>query len=165
MLNAMKKINKKLIIITGVFVFTVAAFAGCSSSKSSSKSPEVSKIVEEMKGAIDESNMKKVGEDKLKKLYKINPDELEEFVVYVPATNLKANELAVLKVKDASKVESIKDQISKRVEKQASSFKDYLPDEYYLIEKHVLKTQGNYILLSISKDSDKIESVFNKAFK
>ncbi|MCY6958123.1 DUF4358 domain-containing protein [Clostridium brassicae] len=165
MLNKMKKINRKLIVITGVIVFTVATFVGCSSSKSSSKSPEVSKVVEEMKESIDESDMKKGDEDKLKKLYKINPDEIEEFVMYAPSTNLKANELLVLKVKDASKVDNIKEQVSKRIEKQAASFKDYLPDEYYLIEKHVLKTKGNYILLSISKNSEKIESIFDKAFK
>ncbi|PGL73878.1 DUF4358 domain-containing protein, partial [Bacillus thuringiensis] len=44
-------------------------------------------------------------------------------------------------------------------------FKDYLPDEYFLIEKHVLKTKDNYILLAISKDADKVEKTFDKIFK
>ncbi|WP_142335352.1 DUF4358 domain-containing protein, partial [Bacillus toyonensis] len=62
-------------------------------------------------------------------------------------------------------VKNIKEKILSRIEKKSKSFKDYLPDEYFLIEKHVLKTKDNYILLAISKDADKIEKTFDKILK
>ncbi|HAG44839.1 MAG TPA: hypothetical protein DCL31_17845, partial [Clostridium sp.] len=115
--------------------------------------------------AVNLDEMKEGDNDKLQKLYDIKADEIENFILYVAPTNLKADEVAVIKVKDANDVESVKEKLSKRVEEQGKSFKDYLPDEYFLIEKHVLKTKDNYVLLAISKDADKIESAFDEALK
>ncbi|MCU4724738.1 DUF4358 domain-containing protein [Bacillus cereus] len=109
--------------------------------------------------------MKEGDSKKLQKLYNINTDEVESFVLYTAPTNIKADEIAVIKVKDVKNVEDIKKNISNKVEKQSKSFKDYLPDEYFLIEKHVLKTKDNYILFAISKDADKVEKTFNQLLK
>ena len=62
-------------------------------------------------------------------------------------------------------MEEVEGKIRERLEEQAANFKDYLPDEYYLIEKNVLKTKGNYILFAISEDVDKIEKIFDESFK
>lgn len=63
-----------------------------------------------------------------------------------------------------TKIDSIKEKISHRIEIQAKNFKDYLPDEYFLIEKHVLKSKDNYILFIISEDADVIEDIFDRSF-
>lgn len=40
-----------------------------------------------------------------------------------------------------------------------------LPDEYFLIEKHVLKMKDNYILFVVSKDAAIIDGAFDEALK
>lgn len=104
-------------------------------------------------------------EEKLKKLYDIDSENLEEYILYIPKSNIEANEIAIFKVKESEDLEEVEEKIKDRVEEQATNFKDYLPDEYYLIEKNVLKTKGNYILFAISEDVDKIEKVFDESFK
>jgi hypothetical protein len=164
MLKLLKKINKKFLITVVVGTVVLGALTGCSG-KEEAKNISAVEIGEKIKQAVNLDEMKEGDNDKLQKIYDINADEIENFVLYVAPTNLKADELAIIKVKDANDVENVKEKLSKRIEEQGKSFKDYLPDEYFLIEKHVLKTKDNYVLLAISKDADKIESAFDEALK
>ena len=103
--------------------------------------------------------------DKLKKLYDIDADKIEGFKLYTAKTNIEANELLILKVKDKEDIDGINEAINDRIETQSNSFKDYLPDESYLIENHILKSNGNYIVFIISEEAEQIENAFDESFK
>jgi len=108
----------------------------------------------------------KIGDmNRLKKLYHLDADEVQDFVLYTAQSNVEANELAVIKVKQENQAESVKEKIMKRIEAQEVKLKDYRPEQYYLVEKHILKIKGRYILFTVSKDAEKIESSFDEAFK
>ena len=51
------------------------------------------------------------------------------------------------------------------IERQSSSFKDYSPDQYDLLENHTLEVKGKYLILIVSKDVDKITKAVNDSFK
>ncbi|MFD1904694.1 DUF4358 domain-containing protein [Paenibacillus rhizoplanae] len=53
----------------------------------------------------------------------------------------------------------------KRIGAQEVKLKDYRPEQFYLVEKHVLKVKGRYILFTVSKDAEQIESAFSEALK
>lgn len=153
-------------IIPLLLVFLISIIAGCGSLQTSaSKNPSIGDIEAKIKQATDISNMRKGDSSKFKKLYSINSNEIEAFLLYTAPSNLKADEIAVIKVKDSKDIDSIKSKISKRVDKQTASFKGYLPDEYYLIQKNVVKVNGNYICFIISKDAEKISAAFDESFK
>ncbi|BDR66185.1 hypothetical protein K144312032_04130 [Clostridium tetani] len=155
---------KKILMPLLVISFMVATFTGCSKS-SDAKNVSIKEIGTKIEKEVDLSDMNSGDETKLEKLYKIKSDDIEEFFLYVPKSNIKASEIAIVKVKDAKKVEDFKKNFTERLDKQSSSFKDYLPDEYFLIEKNVLKTKDNYIFFTISKDVDKVEKIFDESFK
>lgn len=139
MLNTIKIRSKKIFVVALVIALSSTLLSSCSSSKEGGKQPSIQNIVEEINNKVDISTMKEGDNDKLQKLYDIDDDKLEDFVLYTAPTNIEADEILILKVKDEKDLNNIKDKISKRVEEQSDSFKDYLPDEYYLIEKHILK--------------------------
>lgn len=149
-----------------LFVFVIANFlTGCFSSDTETKNPSVKDIGDSIKESVDFSNMVELDEDRFERIYGVDLNKIEDFFIYVPSSNISASEVAVIKVKDSSDVDYIKDKINMRVEKQAKSFKDYLPEEYYLIDNHILKSKGDYILFVISEDADKIEEIFDNSFK
>ena len=150
------------IILCSLILFVLTS---CYSSKSTANNISIKDIDEKIKESVDISNMNVGDSEKLEKLYDINAEDLEGFVIYTSSTNIEAKEIAIMKVKDTSKVDDIKDKIFARIEEQSSNFKDYLPDEYYLIEKHVLQTKDNYILFVISEDVETIEKIFDESFK
>ncbi|WP_125154322.1 DUF4358 domain-containing protein [Clostridium rectalis] len=160
-----KTLTKTTLLTSLLVLFSLGIFIGCSSKKSLPKKPSLKDITSKIIENSNMSNLKEADKSKIKKFYDIDSESLEEFSVYLPSSNILANELAVLKVKELSNVDKIKGKLEKRLEKQSTSFKDYLPDEYYLIQKHVLKTKDNYILFVISKDVEKIEEIFDKSFK
>lgn len=161
----------KRISIKGLAAIIVCALAlvwlmGCSAGKKEGthhlSAIEVGKHIEQ---AVKLDEMKEGDIHKLQKLYQISNEEVENFVLYVALTNMKANEVAVIKVKDATKIENMKQKIIKRVETQKKKFKDYLPKEYTLIENYILKTNGNYIIFATCKDAPQIERAFDEALK
>lgn len=155
---------KKFLMPLLIIGCMMATFAGCSKG-SDAKNVSIKEMGEKIEKEVDLSDMNSGDEAKLEKLYKIKADDVEEFFLYIPKSNIKASEIAIVKVKDANKVEEFKKNFTERLDKQSSSFKDYLPDEYFLIEKNVLKTKDNYIFFTISKDVDKVEKIFDESFK
>lgn len=158
----MNKIIKTTLVISILLTFT-ALIIGCGGS--TQKSPKLSEIEKNMSQKIGFKDMVKLDDSKLKKIYGITTSELEESFVYISNSNVKADEVAVFKVKDSSNVDEIKDKINKRIEKQSTSFKDYVPDQYSLVQHNLISAKGKYILFVVSGNKDKFEDIFDNAFK
>ena len=156
--------KKNVFALTVIMVIILTLLTGCSSKDTTSKEPSIDEIDQNINDDVDISNMVESDSDKLEKLYDIDIDKVENFKLYTAKTNIEANELLILKVKNEEDIGDIKEDINDRIESQTNSFKDYLPDEYFLIEKHVLKSNGNYIIFIISEEAEKIESLFDKSF-
>lgn len=162
----MKKFRCKNVFIGVVFlIFILLIMTSCSKEKNNDRNISVKDIDEKIIESIDISNMDMADEERLEKLYDIDIEFLQEFVLYVPKTNIEVNELFVLRAKDKDDIDDIKEKIENRIEEQSDNFRDYLPEEYYLIEKHVLNIKGNYILFAISEEAETIEDIFNQFFK
>jgi len=158
--------KKKLGIISLLLSIIVITLSGCNSTKEvTAKIPSVDEITQKVKQATDTSNMRIADAAGLKKLYDINSDELEGFSLLTAPSNIKSDEIAILKVKDSGNVENVKNKITKRIDKQLKSFNGYLPNEYYLIQHNTVKVKGNYVIFIVSKDAEKVSNAFDEAFK
>lgn len=153
--------NKRTLAIF-IFIFAISALAGCAS-EHLNINVTAAKIEEQMKQSVKLEMLKKGDAHKLKKLYGLEPEQVEDFLLYTAASNVKADEIVVIKVKDKKQIDSVKACIADRVDAQAVKFKDYRPDEYALIEKHVLKVKSHYILFAVSVDAEQIEKAFDEA--
>ncbi|MCM3747064.1 DUF4358 domain-containing protein [Paenibacillus pasadenensis] len=143
----------------------IALLSACSDDGGTGKVPTVAGLKDRMEQAADLSGMKQQDADKLQKLYGITADEIEDFVLYTSTSNVKADELAIIKVKDASKTASVMERIQQRIKAQTVKFKDYRPKEYYLIEKHVLLSKGPLVFFAVSENAGRMDEAFNAAWK
>lgn len=155
---------KYLVILSAVMILC-GILIGCSSKKEGAKDVPVHTIEEHIKQAASMENMEKGDMNRLKKLYHLEADEVQDFVLYTAESNVEADELAVIQVKEEHQADSVKEKIMKRIEAQKVKLKDYRPEQFYLVEKHVLKVKGRYILFTVSKDAEQIESAFSEALK
>lgn len=146
-----------LLIVIGV----LPGCAGKDDKTSELSATEIGKSIEQ---AVGLKNMKMQDLDKLQKLYKIDADSMDDFILYTSTSNVKADEMAVIKLKDESQAESVKENMEQRIEAQKMKFKDYRPDEYFLVDNHVLKTKGRFIFFAVSKDAESMERTFDSAF-
>ncbi|AWX56453.1 MULTISPECIES: DUF4358 domain-containing protein [Brevibacillus] len=156
---------KRFLSVLLMFAIGMGMLAGCSSEGGTSEELSAAKVGERIQQTVSFQDMKQRDLEKLQKLYQIEAEKVENFILYTASSNVKADELAVIKVKDASDTDNVKEKIQQRIEAQTIKFKDYRPEEYFLIEKHVLKTKGQFVLFAVSKEVDQIESVFDEALK
>ena len=143
-----------LVIVTFVGLYGVLKIA----------EPSMSEIDKSIVATADLSNMVKDDAKKLRQLYYINKNQVEDFILYAPKTNMDANEILVLKAKDVEGVKHLKEKVETRVDKQSESFASYRPELKTVIDDYELKEKGQYLYLIISEDNKKIDKAIEKNF-
>ena len=155
-------IQKKILILSLV-ISIVSLFDGCAFIKP--KSPDIPEIITNIEKVTDLSAMKKGNKTNLRKIYSITTNELDDFVLYAPKTNMEANQILILKFKNQDDIDDLLENLENIIENQSNSFKEYSPEQYDILENHTLKVKGNYLILIASKDVDKITKIINDSFK
>lgn len=140
-------------------IVMICALVGCGSTSNENLKNDVSvnDVVTELENNIEfNKNENFTDAEKLKNEYYINPDDVEEFVIKQPVMNVKANELAIIKVKDESKMEEVKKGLEKRGEDLDNKWKQYLPDQYKIVQDRRFVNIGNYAIFVVDEEADKI---------
>lgn len=125
----------------------------------------VSDIMNKVTQEIEFPAMMDLKKEEMRDFYYINPDDVEEYIIKTPMMNVMATEMAIIKVKDERNVESVKEDIDKHVKDLERIWEQYLPHQYELVKKHILKSNGQYIILIIHEDAEQIEGIFDSFFK
>ncbi|WP_346870711.1 DUF4358 domain-containing protein [Clostridium sp. UBA5119] len=129
------------------------------------KDADMDSLRNDLSQIINSEHMDVGDSSKLRKLYYISKNEVEDFILYAPKSNMDANEVLILKGKSEEAIEQLKVKVDGRIKKQSDSFNSYRPEEYDIISNRVLDIKGKYLILIISRDSATIEAAINKAFK
>jgi hypothetical protein len=153
--------QRKVVLLA--IAILIGIITGCSGRGGSPDTVTAAKVGERIRQAASLSELQQGDAEKLRKTYQIEVSDVADFVLYTALSNVKADELAIIKVKDASKTESVMEHMRQRIKIQAVKFKDYRPEEYYLIEKHVLEAKGLFVLFAVSKDANRIKREFDDA--
>ncbi|MDO4337198.1 MAG: DUF4358 domain-containing protein [Eubacteriales bacterium] len=111
-------------------------------------------------GAINMESMEEGGNRILKKFYGLNAGDYEGVCFYAPTSNMDAQELLIVKLKDDSQSETVAAAVQSRLESQKASFEGYGVEQFALLEKHVLDIRGNYILYIVHPDAQAADRAF-----
>ena len=77
----------------------------------------------------------------LRKFYHINFDDVERFILYIPATSMRVNEVAIIQAK------------IKRKEEQLHAFEGYGIEQCELLKQAILMRKGNYVIYVVGEDA------------
>lgn len=129
------------------------------------KEPDMEVLKEKILNTVDLTSMDEGDGQRLRKLYYIGKNEIEDFIFLAPKTNMDANEVLVLKAKSQEGMDELIEKVSGRIEKAEKSFESYRPDQYELIKDRILEVRGRYLILVISKDAKEIKDAIDQEFK
>lgn len=173
----------KKIIALSVVLLTLLAFVGCSSQEAE-VNVTVSEIIEAVKnqmaddmkaGGMPEDNFKDgklpgymevdlTGEESQSQIMELfNSEDIEEGVVLQQMINIKSDLIIIVKAKDETKVEGVKESLSKVKEQQENIWSKYLPDQYEKVKNNVIKTNGNYVIYITYDNPESIEEKFESS--
>ena len=100
----------------------------------------------------------------VKRLYGLNPSDFDGCLLYYPQTNMEAEELLLLKLRDTSQQEAVRAAVEARLETQKTSFDGYGLEQYDLLTNHsILDIRGNYVLFVVHKDAAAVQQAFRGA--
>lgn len=157
---------KKKIAIVIVIVLIIIAVLGIIMNNSN-KNIQIN--IEELATKIAESGafedeIAKIDSEMIMSDYNITTDEVEGFVSY-QGSGATSEEIVILKVKDKSNLNDVKDKINSRIQERKQAFQSYLPEEVGKIDNNILRVEGNYIIFCVSNDSSKVNQIINEYIK
>lgn len=157
---------KKKIAIVIVIVLIIIAVLGIIINNSN-KNIQIN--IEELATKIAESGafedeIAKIDSEMIMSDYNITTDEVEGFVSY-QGSGATSEEIVILKVKDKSNLNDVKDKINSRIQERKQAFQSYLPEEVGKIDNNILRVEGNYIIFCVSNDSSKVNQIINEYVK
>ena len=120
-----------------------------------------SKIIE---AGVFEDELVEVNSEMIMSDYNFTADEVEEFVSY-QGSGATSEEIVILKLKEKSNLNNIKNKIEDRLEERKEAFESYLPEEVGKIDNKVFRVEGNYVILCISNDTNKVNTLINDYVK
>ena len=101
----------------------------------------------------------------LRKYYGLSDTDFEAVTLYFPVSNMDAEELLIIKLKDVSQADMVRAAIEERNETQKGIFEGYAPEQLALCEAAVTDVRGNYVLYVVHEDAASIDEAFRAAVK
>lgn len=157
----MKQGMKRL--IAAVTAAALLALAGCGG-KSGGKEPAAKAVVEAVAAEVPFVDaMDFVADEQFANLYRVDLEKVADKSMYT-GTRASAEEITVIRMKDAADVQEARDAMTVRLEDQRLAFENYLPEEMAKIQGAQVYTHGAYVMLVVADDTSKAESAFNAQF-
>lgn len=100
----------------------------------------------------------------LRKFYHVSYDDLDNFILYIPATTMRVNEVAILKVKEG-KEDKMLQTVENRRQFQKNVFEGYGAKQCKQLDNAVLEQHGQYIVYIVGEDAKDLLKVVEKEVK
>lgn len=158
---------KKLIAAILVSLACMAMLAGCGGKapEASGKQPTAEDVVKAVSGQLSfQDEMMMVDQGVLYNFYRLDEEKVAEMTMYASSSRSTAEEVTVIKVKDAADMQLAKDAIAERIEDQKVAYENYMPEEMTKINGAVTYANGNYVILVMADDTSSVEKTFNEQF-
>lgn len=91
--------------------------------------------------------------------------KLVDAYCYAAADAGTAEEIAVVKLKDAGDAAALMDALHKHVEQRQGTFREYDPSQVPLTEGAVIVREGRYVALIVCQKSGLVQNVFRDSFR
>ena len=148
----------RIAMVAALLIFMIVLQVGNRNSNASLES-----VSQEVLGAADQDGMQESNNRMFQKFYGLNAQDYEGVTLYSPVSNMDAQELLIIKLKDNSQAEAVTEAINARLETQMNSFEGYGIEQYAMLEDHILDVQGNFILYVVNPNAQAADEAFRNS--
>ena len=121
-------------------------------------------VAEAVVETIDMENMLEADNQLIKRFYGLDPSSFEACILYYPTTNMMAEEVLIVKLKDMSQQDQVRTAIEKRIQTQKTTFEGYGVEQFDLLTNNaVVEVRGNFVLFIVNANSAEAQKAFLKA--
>lgn len=110
---------------------------------------------------VDMTNMQPGDSRMVKRLYGLNPSDFEDCILYYPNTNMMAEEILIVKLRDVGQQDAVCNAIQSRLDTQKNTFEGYGVEQFDLLSNYsIIECRGNYILFVVGKNCSAARNAF-----
>ena len=145
-------------------VVAVVLSLGVGGGSGSISKADPQEVAEAVTAELDMSQMLLGDNQLIKRFYGIDPAQYESCILYYPTTNMMAEELLIVKLRDVSQQEAVRKAAEKRIETQKTTFEGYGVEQFEMLTNNaVIEVRGNYVLFVVSPTASAAQKAFLKA--
>ncbi len=120
-------------------------------------------VLDRIKSGIELPEMYEADDAHIINNYGIDPSELDSYAVCEALEVTLADKIILIDPADGADTAAIKDKLESFRQDKISEMEDYLPELVDVISAASVKEVGDFIILVISPDAEKIENLINEA--
>lgn len=103
--------------------------------------------------------------DDLGALYYVNSADVEQCAAAIHMSGINADEIILLEAVDADAAARLKKILDDRYQAKLNEMRDYIPEEYAIIESCSVTQNGNYVAMIVAPNAAELVDIYNKSFK
>ena len=104
-------------------------------------------------------------EDTMLNFLGISVEDCVQYKVAICAEGMRSDEVWLIEARDAAALEELQQLAQTRIQAKLDETVSYAPDQYVVVEKAEVLTQGNYLALFISPEVEALRAGFEAAFQ
>lgn len=97
-------------------------------------------------------------------IYGLDQADFKSFAIKRNGTGIKCDEIVMIEAASEGTIEKIKTALENRLDDVKNQMNNYLPDEYEVASKCKVEVVGNYVILFISPDAQRMTEIFKSKF-
>jgi hypothetical protein len=167
--------NIKFMVMVLLSAVMICSVSGCGSETGESENSitvpaaDIVNSIVDASGKINTDTVLSKGDDTFDNgfegLYGVDEGIVTDACIAYDSTGATSDEISILRVADKKDVSNVESALKKRLEKRASDFGEYRPEESSKAQNGVVFTCANYVMMAISDDSSVQQTAFMKAMQ
>lgn len=155
---------KKMLCIGTTICMCLLMLASCTGKDQEVSSVDVKVVADRLASEITyEDTIAETNGDMARLLYGYEEGDVKAATVYISA-GATTEEAAVFECTDEAAAQRVAEGAQQRIEAQKMSVQSYKPEELSRLEQAVLRTEGHYVVLSISDAPADAEKILDEEF-
>ena len=140
----------KKVVAVLLAAFCLILVAGCSNT--SEKDVDLKEILEKFNSDFSDLN----------KYYSIDTNDVVSFAAEIDTSGL--DEIVLVQAKDAEAAARVEEKLQARYDSRSKEIASYSPENYEIMKKCEVKTDGNYVRMIFAESAQEMVEVYNSYF-
>ena len=148
-----------LLLLTALLLTLTA----CGGKKAAEPSVDLAAVMAQFN--LDEENMMTLDLSDLEALYYVKPEDVKQSAAAIHVSGINCDEIILFEAVDSAAAGRLKTILDNRYQAKLNEMRDYIAEQYAIIESCSVAQNGNYVAMIVSPDAANLVEIYNNSFK
>lgn len=145
-----------------VLIALVLSLSACGGKKEAAPSADLAAVLAEFKLGEE---MMTLDVNDLVDLYFFDAADIKQSAAAIHTSGINADEIIMIEAVDADAAARVKNILDARYEAKLNEMRDYIAEEYAIIEKCSVTANGNFVAMIVAPNAPELVEIYNKSIK